>query len=88
MSFFNNNTSEKRDNVGSIYSIQSNSRKGREQILFPPQRYEGEEREKLRRNHDGTRTSHGDIGGTESSRPNDAYDKMRERAQREGINIR
>lgn len=88
MALFNMNTSKKPDNVGTLYSIQSNSRKGKEQILFPPQGYDGEDRDKVRRNHDGTRTSHGDIGGTKSSRPNDAYDRMKERAQREGVNIR
>lgn len=85
MSFFNINTSSKPDNVNTIFSIQSDSRAGIEQVLFPPQKYDGEERVKLKRNHDGTRTKHGDIGGTENSRMNDVLDVMKKKASGAGV---
>lgn len=87
MSFFNINTSVKPDNVNAIYSIQSDSRSFEEQALFQLQRYEGEERVKIKRNHDGSRTKHGDIGGTENGRSNNAYQHMKDRAQKSGLEI-
>ena len=82
-----NNTSTKPSNVNVIYSIQSDSKSVKEQIFFQPQRYAGEERIKVKRNYDGTRTKHGDIGGDETARENDAYKFMISRAVLAGLSF-
>lgn len=88
MSFFNINTSSKPDNINVIFSIQSDSRAVLEQVIFPPQKYEGEERVKIKRNHNGTRTKHGDIGGATNSRTNDALDMMKKKASVAGVRFK
>lgn len=59
-----------------------------EQVLFQPQKYEGEERKKVIRNKDGSRTKHADIGGTEDSRENKALTLMQEKAGQAGVKFK